>query len=102
MSKFVFLYEGGHEPTTAEGQKAEMETWNQWFAGLGESVVDMGAPMGNGMSVDGTGTTDAEVVVNGYSVIQATDIHEAVKLAEGCPVVAEGGFVHVYPAMAMI
>jgi hypothetical protein len=101
MNKFVFLYEGGQEPTSAEGQKASMETWNQWFAGLGESVVEMGVPMGTGMSVDGTGATEAEVAVNGYSVIRAADIDEAVKLAEGCPVVAEGGLVHVYPAMAM-
>jgi hypothetical protein len=41
------------------------------------------------------GNCDAETALGGYSLIKADDLQAAVALAEGCPVLNEGGGVEV-------
>jgi hypothetical protein len=41
------------------------------------------------------GNCDAETTLGGYSLIKADDLKAAVALAEGCPVLNEGGGVEV-------
>ena len=96
MGKYVLVYQGGAMAETEEAQQAAMAAWGAWFGSLGEAVVDGGAPFGASAAVEGG---PAQTVVTGYSVLQAGDLDAAVKLAEGCPIVADGGRVDVYEAL---
>jgi hypothetical protein len=103
MKKFVVLYSGGKAPTTPQEGEASMKAWTKWFEGLGKTVVEAGAPFGASKSVSSTGVQDGAAgnVSNGYSVFQADDLAGAAKLAKSCPIVAEGGKVHIFEMMAM-
>ena len=84
MKKFMILYLA---PVSAEAQmnvspeemKKGMEPWMAWYKKAGNAVVDMGAPLGNGVRLDKEGKSKSQTQINGYSIVQANDI-EAVKL----------------------
>src|SRR3954454_14572137 len=93
MSKYVLVYQGGAMAETEEAQQAAMAAWGNWFGSLGAAVVDGGAPVGPSGPAGGR---PSKSHLTGYSVLQADDLPSAVKLAEGCPIVADGGRVDVY------
>ncbi len=102
MPKFLFAYHGGKQPATPEeGQKA-MDAWNQWFEGLGVSVIDGGNPVGKSTTVSASGVADhgGANPVSGYSIIEAKDLATAVKHARKCPILPEGN-VEVAPIVEM-
>lgn len=98
MKKFVFLYQGqGPTEPTAEGMKA----WGDWFASLGEHLVDGGNPFGAGREVTTSGATDlshAATPITGYTIVNAADLDEAQQLLAGCPMSTA---VRVYEALPM-
>lgn len=96
MGKFVLVYQGGGMADTEEAQQASMAAWGAWFGALGSAVVDGGAPFGASAAVGGG---PAKAGATGYSILQADDLDGAVKLAEGCPVLNDGGSVDVYEAI---
>jgi hypothetical protein len=102
MGKYVFAYKGGGMATTEEERNAAMAAWGAWFQGLGDSVVDMGAPFGGSASRSGNGSSGAAgSALTGYSVIAASSLDDAVGKAGGCPIFARGGDVEVYEALEM-
>jgi hypothetical protein len=103
MNKFVVLYSGGKAPTTPQEGEASMKVWQSWFGKLGGSVVEAGAPFGGSKTVTSSGIQDGTSgnVSNGYSILQAADLAAAAKLVKDCPIVGEGGKVHVFGLMAM-
>ncbi len=103
MKKFVFLYSGGKAPSSqAEGEKM-MRVWTNWFKDLGASVELAGEAFASSKTVSPSGIKDGPDgnVSNGFSVFKAEDIAAATKLAQGCPIIAEGGKVHVFEVMEM-
>jgi hypothetical protein len=103
MKKFLVLYSGGKAPTTPQEGEASMKTWQAWFGKLGDKVVEAGAPFGGSKSVSGSGIQDGAGgnISNGYSIFQANDLPGAAGLVKQCPIIAEGGKVHVFDLMAM-
>jgi hypothetical protein len=97
MAKYVYIYKGGGMPETEEEGKKVMEAWTSWLGGMGDHVVDMGAPFGASAGVSG-GTTSG---LSGYSVVTAGSLDEAAEHAKGCPVFASGGGVEVYEVVEM-
>jgi len=93
MGKYVLAYMGGGMAETEEAQEQAMAAWGAWFGSLGNAVVDGGAPFGPSAAVGGGAATSG---LTGYSILQADDLASAVGLAEGCPVLKNGGSVHVY------
>ncbi len=93
MARFIFVYKG---PATdmsdmSEAQsKAVMDAWNQWIQKLGTSLVDVGKPMANGISLVDDGSTGTPAQLNGYSIVEAETMEEAKKLADGHPFLSEG------------
>ena len=61
-----------------EEMKKGMEPWMAWFKKAGKAIVDMGAPLGNGMHYTKAATTKSKSEVAGYSIVQAENI-DAVK-----------------------
>jgi hypothetical protein len=87
---------------TPEAQEAAMKAWMSWFEALGSAVVDGGAPFGPSTAVKADGATAATAAgLTGYSVIQADTLELAAKLADDCPVLANGGTVEVYESLPM-
>ena len=84
-------------PETPEAQKASMDAWMSWFGGLGEAVVDGGNPSGAARMVAANGVTEGGGTnpITGYSVLKADNLDAAVKMAQGCPILANGGSVQV-------
>jgi hypothetical protein len=103
MAKFVLAYTGGSMAETEEAQKAVMDAWMNWFGELGQAVVDGGAPFGASSTVgpDGNVASGGAAGLTGYSILEADSLDGAVAQAKGCPVLAAGGSVEVYEAMAM-
>jgi hypothetical protein len=92
MSKFILLYNG---PATPPEQMDEelvqkiMGNWKTWMEKLGPAMVDMGQPMANGKSVVDDGSDKQALELSGYSIIEAADLDEAVKLVEGHPFLSD-------------
>ena len=96
MKKFVFLYYG-FEPPTQEIKDA----WSNWFASIGDKLVDSGNPFGSGREITHNGTKKLSMdngAITGYSIINAESIDEAEEIAKGCPIITS---VRVYEAMSM-
>jgi hypothetical protein len=93
VGKYVLVYQGGAMAETEEAQQAAMAAWGSWFGSLGRAVVDGGAPIGPSAAVGGGASRTG---LTGYSILQAGGLDDAVQLASGCPIVADGGTVDVY------
>ena len=98
MKKFVFLYNSN--PNEAHTDEA-MDIWMKWFGSIGESILDMGNPLMEGMLV--TSSTSSRISpemnpVSGYTVIKAEDMAAAIEIAKSCP--GQSG-MQVYEAMEM-
>ena len=96
MKKFVFLTYGYETPT-----KEIEEAWGKWFASIGDKMVDGGSPLGPGREISHTGTKELphdKGATVGYSIINADNLDDAVKIAQGCPIITS---VRVYEAMSM-
>lgn len=103
MAKYLFVYHGGRSPASQEEGVKAMAAWTGWFASLGAAVVDGGNPVGASSTV----LSDGSVVANGganpttgYSVIEASDLDDALAKAKGCPILATGGSVEVAATFA--
>lgn len=98
MTKYLLGYHGGVMPSSpAEGEKV-MAAWNSWIGGLGAKMVDAGNPIGAARTIAANGSVSAGGGANpltGYSVIEAANLDEAIKLASTCPQLASGGSVEV-------
>lgn len=104
MKKFVLLFvgfdpvwENPSDPAAAEVKKA----WENWFESIKKNIVDSGNPFGPGKEVT---KTDAKNLPHGpsaavgYTIINAKDMDEAVKIAQSAPIITS---VRVYEAMSM-
>ncbi len=102
MAKYLLVYYGGKMETDPKLVEKSMATWMKWFTALGKSVVDGGAPTQPGKIVSSNGVKSVGAKpVSGYTILQADSLDAAVALAKGCPVIADGGQVAVYPFMPM-
>ena len=111
MSEFVFLYRGGEEGRSPEQAQQIMQKWVTWLKGLGEKghIKDQGQPLErSGKLVKGKQKTvtdgpfaEAKDVVGGYTLVEASNLDQAVELSKGCPIFEVDGAVEVRPVMKM-
>ena len=93
MAKYIFVYKGqatDMSQMSEEQVKGVMDAWGKWMEKVGTSLVDVGQPMDNGVSLvdDGSERTAAEL--NGYSIVEAETLAGAKNLANGHPFLSEG------------
>jgi len=109
MKKFMVIY---HAPKTAteamanvspDEAKKGMEPWFAWQRKVGEGMVDLGSPLGNGLKVTKSGTTPSETEVVGYTILQAGSMDEAVEMLKGHPHLdwVDGCAIEVHEAMPL-
>ena len=93
MAKFILLYRG---PATAmvdmsvEQSDQMMQAWNAWMGKVGTALVDAGAPFAGRSGVQGDGSVTNASDLNGYSIVEATDLHAAAGLCDGHPFLSDG------------
>ncbi|MFV9673370.1 MAG: hypothetical protein ACNYZH_09085 [Acidimicrobiia bacterium] len=96
MKKFVLLTYGFVPPTPEI-----MDAWGEWFASIGDKMVDSGGPSGGGREITKAGTRDLALDLDaftGYVIINAADLDEATAIAEACPIITA---IRVYETMSM-
>lgn len=110
MSEFTYLYRGGMPPgSSPEEMQQRMQKWIAWFKELGQKghLKDQGRPLertgkvvrGKEKSVNDGPYAEAKDLIGGFTLIEATDLAQAVELSKGCPIFDVGGSVEVRPVM---
>lgn len=97
MAKYLFVYHGGSAPESEEEGARIMQAWQAWFVGLSNAVVDAGAPVGMSQTVS-SGSVSADGGANpatGYGIFEAASDAEAIQMAQGCPIIDDGGTVEI-------
>jgi len=105
MTQYLLSYHGGDQPKDqAEGERVT-KSWVDWLAGMGKAVVTAGNPTTvaktiapSGKVSDGGGANP----VTGWTVLEAKDMDEAVKLAKGSPQLKANGSIEVSEVMALM
>jgi len=90
MTNYVLTFRGQPHRTLSAEQEA---SWPAWFSQIGASIADMGNRVGQARSVGYNGERDD--VLSGYIVVTAADFDAAVALAQGCPILQQGGSLEV-------
>ena len=86
MKQFLLLYKGPPTPPDASHEK-----WPEWFSKIGNHLVDRGSPMENGHVLRKDGSTgDSATNLNGYSIIQAKNVDEVLRLIKDHPFLTLG------------
>jgi hypothetical protein len=105
MANYVFAYSGGNGIATDEAERnAQMAKWGQWFEEMGAAIVDGGSPTGSAKTVGPGGSVSdgGSRGLTGYTVVTADSLDGAVALAQGCPILENGGAVDVYEALQVM
>jgi hypothetical protein len=66
--------------------------WQEYFAGLGDSVLELGRPV---VAETTVGCDNENTRLGGYSIIEADDLDAAAAIAKASPAVARGGGVEI-------
>ena len=85
MKKFMLLHYGFEEPTPEI-----MGAWGKWFESVADKMVD-GGRFSGAREISHTGTKDLPMgmkSITGYSIINADNLDDAEKIAQGNPFIA--------------
>ncbi|WP_298145747.1 YciI family protein [Flavobacterium sp.] len=92
-----------------EQMQANIQKWMDWFGGIAAQgrIVNANRLSFEGKTLKSNNVISdgpyAEVkeIIGGYVVVKAANIDEAMKLAEGCPILDHGGHVEVRSIIPM-
>ncbi len=90
MNTYLLVHRHRHDYT---GSPEAAATWEAWFGKLGDALADKGNAVLSDRSVAGEAGTS--LPLGGYTIVNAADLEEATRLADGCPIVQEGGAVEI-------
>jgi hypothetical protein len=114
MSKFMYLFRSNpsaYQSMSPEQMQQNIKKWMDWK----DSLEKSGHISQLGERLDGTGKVvrgktkavidgpfvEVKDFVQGYLLIEAMDIDQAVELAKGCPILNIDGTVEVRPFLSM-
>lgn len=103
MATFLVTYQGGGgPPATPEAREQMMQAFMAWAGGVGDHMIDPGAPLGPSKTVTSDGVADGagDAGVGGYTLLSAGSLDEAVGLVKGHPFLSRGGTLVVSEAVA--
>jgi hypothetical protein len=104
MPTFLITYHGGEGmPATAEARQQAERAFRAWAEGVGDAMIDPGAPLAGAKTISSDGVADgpASGSASGYTLIDAESIDAAVKLVQGHPFLARGGSLQVSEAVTL-
>ncbi len=103
-NNYLLVYHGGEMPETPEEGARVLAAWNDWFATLGDALVDGGNPVTQVKTIGNNGTVNDGALnpASGYSIVKADSLDAAVALAKGCPILNGGsGSIEVGETITM-
>lgn len=83
MGKYLITYSGGAQPDdmTAVERGEVMQAWQEWYAGLGDAIVDHGNPTAASRAIAPNGdVSDGSSWLTGYSIITADSLDAAAEV----------------------
>jgi hypothetical protein len=112
MTEFMMIFRNDYNPSfkpSPEQMQASIKQWQDWIGGIAAqgkfvSTNRLGFEgktlKPNNVIADGP-YAEVKEIVGGYILVKATNLDEAMKLAEGCPILNIGGHVEVRNVMPM-
>lgn len=112
MTEFMMIFRNDYNPSfqpTPEQMQASIKQWQDWIGGIAAQgkfvstnrLSSEGKTLKpNNIIADGP-YAEVKEIVGGYIVVKAVSIDDAMKLAEGCPILAIGGTVEVRVVIPM-
>src|SRR2546423_11208030 len=91
MGKYLVLYNSPvpaaemMASSTPEQAQAGMDAWMTWAQKNGESVVDLGVPLGSSVRIEAGAASPGSSQTSGYSILQAESLDAAAKVLEDHP-----------------
>jgi hypothetical protein len=111
VAEFAFLFRAPAGGNIESQTQQTMQKWAAWLKGLGEQglITNPGQPLaaggklvvGRSKVINDAPLAELKDVVNGFIVIQAKDISEAVEVSKGCPILEADGTVEIRPVKAI-
>jgi hypothetical protein len=96
--KYIFQYYGGTQETET-GRAAGMKAMADWYARLGETLLDGGGPItANRRTVSPEGGATEQGIgdkPHGYTIVEAGSMDAAVEIARGCPLLKAGRSISI-------
>ena len=101
MTKFVFVYLGGNQPSSPEEANKHFSKYTKWLTSLGDSVVSPTIPLKDThtVSTDGAIREGGSSAMSGFSIIKADSMKAALSIAQACPFLEIGGSLEVSELM---
>jgi hypothetical protein len=100
MARFLITYHGGGPmPSDPQVRQQMLDAFDKWASGVGEAMVDPGAPLGPAKAVTSAGVASDPGGVGGYTLVSAASLDEAVGLVRNHPFLSGGGTLRVAEAM---
>jgi hypothetical protein len=113
MKEFMMIFRmapmADFEPNPEQMQES-IKHWQDWIGGIAAqgkflSTNQLGFTgktlKANGIITDGP-YAEVKEIVGGYIIVKGNDIEDAMKLAQGCPILFIGGHVEVREILQMI
>jgi hypothetical protein len=114
MSKFMYLFRSNqtaNQSMSPEQMQQTLKKWMDWKDVLeknghvkqfGERLDGAGKVVkGKAKSVTDGPYVEAKDFVQGYLLVEAKDLDQAVELAKGCPILERDGTVEIRPFLSM-
>jgi hypothetical protein len=109
MKKFIIIYRAPPSASKEmhkkdpEEMKKGMAKWMEWAKNCGDSLIDLGSPLGNTHTVTSSGAERNKDDTGGYSIMQAESMEDVIKLIEEHPHLSwnEGCSIDVNECMPM-
>lgn len=111
MKDFMMLFHSEPNPDfnpTPEQIQAEVKAWQDWMGSIGaqgklknpgEALGFEGKTMHSDGSITDGPYAELKEIVGGFIIVSSETIQDAIKLAEGCPALENGGKVEVRDIM---
>lgn len=112
MTEFMMIFRNDYNPNftpTPEQMQASIKEWQDWMGGIAAQgkFVNTNRLSSEGKTLkpnhviaDGP-YAEIKEIVGGYLIVKVLHIDEAMKLAEGCPILNIGGHVEVRKVIPM-
>lgn len=107
MTEFLFLFRGSQKESRSPDQmQRTFEKWRAWFSDLEQKgILKERTPLersgklvrGHAKEVHDGPYAEVKDLVNGYVLVEAATIDEAVDLSKDCPIFDDDGSVEVRP-----
>jgi hypothetical protein len=94
MNKYLITYHNSQMPDDPKLMEQAMIAFGKWLQEAGTAVIDPGAPVSFASQIAAS-KPSAKAEIGGYSIIQAANDDEAVKILKTHPFVSRGGTLQV-------